>query len=507
MDRLNRSSINMLSSAAGYIVPMFVNLLTIPFLLSGLGDAAYGIQSLVAVIIGYLTFMEMGLDLPVTKLLAEDRAKNDTKAESYLLSTTLQLYGIIGIIGMTVIILLSDVLVLHIFKVPQALIPAALTVFQLAGIGFLGSVGLSWGRAVAMGMQRFDLSYSVSAIVSSVGALGGLGAVYAGYGVIGYVTVRVVLSLMAGPACWLLTYRALPDFRFRWGLHRLTLHRVKAYLGYGILNRVTSSLFSRLDQTLIGAWLGVAAAGVYSVPFMLVNSLGYMIAYMLGFIFPMASELHGLGQMDRLRDIFTRATRFMAALAGLIYIPLFVFGDLILEVWVPGIAQQATSVLRLLALSAYISALTASLTNNIVIGVGKIRQFTVYANIRGLVLGLLCILLIHPFGLKGAGWALVLAGFVDVIYLSKVLHNYLNMSRMELFKSAYLKPLILGVGLAFVSFACRPLAASWVGLGCVFAGLSFSYIIIGYWFGVYGETEKRAVIGILNMISDSFNRA
>jgi len=58
-----------------------------------------------------------------------------------------------------------------------------------------------------------------------------------------------------------------------------------------------------------------------------------------------------------------------------------------------------------------------------------------------------------------------------------------------------------------VSFACRPLAASWVGLGCVFAGLSFSYIIIGYWFGVYGETEKRAVIGILNMISDSFNRA
>ena len=82
MNRIQRSSINMLSSAAGYVIPMFVNLITTPLLLRGLGEAAYGLQSLVAVVIGYLTFMDMGLDLPITKLLAGDHASNTVESEN-----------------------------------------------------------------------------------------------------------------------------------------------------------------------------------------------------------------------------------------------------------------------------------------------------------------------------------------------------------------------------------------------------------------------------------------
>ena len=340
MNRLQRSSVNMLSSAAGYVVPMLVTLVTTPLLLQALGEAAYGLQSLVAVVIGYLTFMDMGLDLPIIKLLAEDRARQDAAAESHLLSTTLQLYAVIGLVGMSGMILLADWLARSVFQVPADLVDQAVTVFRLAGIGFLGSVGMSWGRAVAMGLQRFDLTYSVSVVLSTAGTLIGLGVVYAGYGVVGYVLTRVIFTTLAGPIYFLLTRRLLPGVRFRLGLHRATLRKVSGYLGYGTLNRIVGSLVSRLDQTLLGIWVGVAAAGIYSVPFLLVNSFVYMLAYMLGFIFPMASELQSLGQMDQLRNIFMRASKFNAALAGLIFIPLFVLGDQFLTVWTPSIAAQ-----------------------------------------------------------------------------------------------------------------------------------------------------------------------
>ena len=138
MNRLQRSSINMLSSAAGYVVPMLVNFITTPLLLHAIGEAAYGLQSLVAVIIGYLTFMDMGLDLPIIKLLAEDRARQDADAESHLLSTTVQLYAIIGLAGMLGIMLLADWFVRSVFQVPADLVDQAVLVFRLAGIGFLG---------------------------------------------------------------------------------------------------------------------------------------------------------------------------------------------------------------------------------------------------------------------------------------------------------------------------------------------------------------------------------
>jgi hypothetical protein len=46
MNCLQRSSVNITSSAAGYVVPMLVNLIATPLLLRGLGEAAFGLQSL-----------------------------------------------------------------------------------------------------------------------------------------------------------------------------------------------------------------------------------------------------------------------------------------------------------------------------------------------------------------------------------------------------------------------------------------------------------------------------
>lgn len=500
MNRLQRSSINMLSSVAGYAMPMLISLITTPLLLRGLGETAYGLQSLVGVIVGYLTFMDMGLDLPITKLLAEDRARQDTEAENHLLSTTLQLYGLIGLAGMTAIMLLADLLVQRVFIVPGDLVASATLVFRLAGVGFLGSVALGWGRAVAMGLHRFDLSYSISLAVSVTGTIVGLGMVYAGFGVVGYVLVRVALSVLSGPAYWFLIRRLLPEFRFRWGLHRETLKRVRGYVGFGALMRVTNSLFFRLDQTLIGAWIGVAAAGIYAVPFFAASSLGLMIAYMLGFIFPMTSELQSQGQLDRLRDIFTRATQFITALAGLIFVPLLVLGDLFLALWVPSVAGQAAAVLRLLVFAGYVSTVSASLANNVMSGMGRIRQLTIYTIVRGLALGAWCVLLIRPLGLEGAGWALLLTCSVDVIYLVIVLRRYLQIAPLQLFRRAYLKPMLLGLGFAGLTFLARPFATSWLGLGLVGSVLGLAYIIVGFVIGVFGETEKRAVIGLLQMV-------
>lgn len=496
MNRLQRSSVNMLSSGAGYAVPMLVSFITTPLILRALGEAAFGLQSLAAVIVGYLMFMDMGLDFPIIKLLAEDRARQDANSENRLLCTTLQLYAAIGLVGMVAIMLLADWLARSVFKVPTDLVGQTVIVFRLAGIGFLGSVGMSWGRAVAIGLQRFDLNYSVSVVLSTAGTLIGLGGVYAGYGVVGYVLIRVIFTALAGPIYFILARHLLPAFRFLPGLDRATLRRVSGYVGYGIFLRITSSLVSRLDQTLLGAWVGVAAVGIYAVPFMIANSFGYMIANMLGFIFPITSELQSLGQMDHLRDIFTRASRFIAALAGLIFIPLFILGDSFLAVWTPSIAVQASSVLRLLALAGYIGTLTASLPNNVMMGLGNMRSFTIYATIRAVVLATFCYIFIRGMGLEGAGWALLLTCSVDVIYLIIVVRRYLQIAPLQLFQRAYLKPMLLGIGFASLAFLLRPLATSWLGLGLVGATLAAVYLSAGFASGVFGETEKRVIAGI-----------
>lgn len=496
MSRLYRSSVNMAASATGYVIPLLVTLIATPLLLKWLGVASFGLQSLVAVIIGYFTLMDLGLDLPIMKLLSETRAKNDLQGENRMLSTTLQLYGLIGVAGMLSIMLASAWLPRAVFRVPSDLLPEATLVFRLAGLGFLGSVLTSWGKAVAAGLQRFEIIGFVSCISSVVGVGLGLIVVMLGFGVVGYVLVRVVVSLLTGPAHWMAARRFLPTFEFKWGIDRNALGRVSSYVGYGAVNRIVGSVVGRLDQTLIGIWLGVAAAGVYSVPYLMVTSLGYMAANTLGFLFPMASELQSLGRMDQLRNVFVRATRFVSAVAGMAFVLLFVFADKVLTLWVPTIAVQATPVLRLLTAAVYITTLCSALTNNVLVGIGHMREYTIYAIIRGAVLGALCLLFIRPLGLKGAGWALLLTGIVDLVYLIVVSSKYLQLSPKLLFVSAYLKPMALTAILGLFAFLAQPTIVSWLSLALVTTALSAGYVLIGFTTDVFGETEKRALAGL-----------
>jgi len=236
------------------------------------------------------------------------------------------------------------------------------------------------------------------------------------------------------------------------------------------------------------------------VPFLVSTSLSYMLSYMLGFIFPMASELQSLGEMDRLRDIFLRASRFIAALAGLIFIPLLILGDQFLIVWTPSIAPQAAGVLRLLAIASYIVVLTASLPNNIMVGLGLMRQFTVYTTIRAAVLAIFCVIFIHFFGLIGAGWAILLTTLVDIVYFVIVLRRYLQIPLIKMLRQAYLKPILLGVGFALLTYLARPYTTSWLGLGLAACILVLIYVAAGFVIGLFGDTEKRAIMGLFTLI-------
>ena len=80
----------MIASLLGYAVPMVISMVTTPIVLKALGISAYGLVSLVNVIIGYLTVMDMGLDMPITKYLAEDRAKVGNDSANRMLNNALQ---------------------------------------------------------------------------------------------------------------------------------------------------------------------------------------------------------------------------------------------------------------------------------------------------------------------------------------------------------------------------------------------------------------------------------
>jgi O-antigen/teichoic acid export membrane protein len=163
-------------------------------------------------------------------------------------------------------------------------------------------------------------------------------------------------------------------------------------------------------------------------------------------------------------------------------------------------------VFRLLLLAGYLGILTVALANNVMIGMGHIRAFTIYSLARGFTIAAGCVVLIRPLGIEGAGLSLLMAGAVDVVFLIVTLRR-LHISPAAIFCAAYLRPILLGGGIGGLAILARPLATSWLGLGLVLGWLGLCYVGVGYWIGVFGETEKRAVVGFWQMVKKATSRA
>src|SRR5690606_35927629 len=74
-----------------------VGLLLTPFIIQKLGDAEFGLYTLIGAFVGYITILDFGLGNTVVRLVAKYRAEKDREGEENFLATTLIIYGVISV--------------------------------------------------------------------------------------------------------------------------------------------------------------------------------------------------------------------------------------------------------------------------------------------------------------------------------------------------------------------------------------------------------------------------
>lgn len=484
-----QTTINMLSGAAGYVFPMLINLLSAPYILDTLGEEAYGLQVLANVVIGYLIVAEMGLDIPITHQIAKHHVKNETKSQSRFIVATLKIYCLIGIAGMIALFLGTDNLV-SILEVPQHLTGKAHYIFILCGIGFWGSVINMWGKAIFNGFQRYDIANGVSIFNNLFGVIFGVIAVWYGLGVVGFFAARVLGFIISCVVYIVLIKIYILKFSIWPIVDKIIWDQLKKKIGYGFVLRISGMVFSKLDQVLIGAWIGVSAVTVFSFPILLATAISGLISSITHFSFPMVSAMLSNDSSDSINIFFIRITKFIACISIMLFTPFIVYGDKILSLWLnPLIAEEGGKVMLLLMVSYLINSCTNIGINSFIMGMGLLKYFTYYSAIRGLLLSIGFLTLIKPFGLNGAGISYVFALFVDLFFVVYTLDKKLKLRFSTLFSQAYLKPLIVGLPLGLSMIFARSFINTWSELLLYIFLFESMFIILAYIMGIIDDSE------------------
>lgn len=413
---------NGLANLLGGVLPALVTVITTPFVVNTLGESSYGVLTLITAIIGYFAIIDINITAGSVKYVAEHHATGNTRLRNQTLTSGFAVYLLIGLVGAGLILLFSDTLINRVFAVPETLRMEAETTLQLAAFGFLFGQMQIYLNSVPQAIRRYDQSALSESIFGVLTPLSAVLVLWLGYGLFEVVAVRIVASILNILLLGKIIRRLMPDIAFVLP-DRQTLSALGRFSGFAYLNRLATVAYAQGDKLILGALVSMNALTHYAIPFMLVNRV-FSLSYRLGSVmFPVASALAAKREIDRLRELYLYAARYVFFINCALAVLLMTLAHEILLYWIgPSLAASGTSIMLLITLASLVDSLTnaPSLVND---GLGKPHITGSFAISRAVLGVSLTLLLVNLYGLMGAAFAQLITSAVMACLFVAYVHG------------------------------------------------------------------------------------
>jgi O-antigen/teichoic acid export membrane protein len=425
-------------SLIGTVLPMFAALAAVPWLMHYMGQERLGVLSLVWVVVGYFSFLDMGLGRAVTVAVAAARSggQHAVADELHVLGSASVLLMVVGVV-MAVVLGICVIL----WGIP----------FKLSSMALVAEV--RW--ALLWTLPSLPLLLLSSAFR---GHLEGVGAFRA----LNMLRIPTGILLVAGPCLTAyfspsLVWACLSIFLVRvlhlfvlWALtaneigHGMTvmpavllrhgtlpwLRRLLSFGGWVTVSNVVGPVIVYVDRFVIGATLAASAVAVYAVPFDMVSRLPVLVAALCSVLLPELARLSSLasasdpGALRQAHQLVWRSSIFSAVVVALLVAMGALVAPWALTMWLGAdFAQQSTTVTQILLLAFGVNAI-AQIPFTALQAVGKVRAVALLHSAELIPYAVLVFFAISWFGLVGAAWAWLFRSIVDYGALAWMWHRH-----------------------------------------------------------------------------------
>ena len=424
-------------SLLGTILPMLAGLIAIPFLMRYLGQERLGVLSLIWVIVGYFSFLDMGLGRAVTVAVASCRSDPSSGR-----ANELHIVGTASVLLATVGCAVAFFLGLGVlgFGVPVRLSsPDFSQEAQRAVLWMLPSLPLlllsSALRGHLEGLAEFRV-LNLLRIPTGVMLVAGpcLAALYSPHLMWASISILLVRLVHLWVLIWLVaTTMELHSLPFVKALLRASssawLRRLLGFGGWVTVSNIVGPIIVYVDRFVIGAVVAAASVALYAVPFDVVSRLPILVAALCSVLLPELARLsrgvqHQPDNMGRIRSLVRRSSVLSAAVVAALVLVGCLATPWALRVWLgPAFEAQSTLITQILLLAFGVNAV-AQIPFTALQAAGRVRSVALLHVVELLPYGALLYLAISWLGIEGAAWASLLRSVIDYLVLSWMWHRH-----------------------------------------------------------------------------------
>jgi O-antigen/teichoic acid export membrane protein len=324
---------NSIWNVTGSALPAIAALASVPLLIGALGVEGYGIVVIVSSVIGYFAILDINMSAGAIKFLAESHASGDRHRFSETFWFGACFYGLLGIVGATMIFFGADWLVERLFDLPEATQASSSLALKIGALGFALTQAQHYLIVVPQALQRFDRSAQSEAFFGILVNIASVIVALAGGGIAGVIAVRVGVSALNALYLVYLLHRLELHITLRWPGRELR-RALMSFSAYAYLSKLASTMHQHGDKLIIGALAGPAALTFYTVPVTLANRILGLTYRISSVIYPRVSALAATGKMDELQPIYVGTMRYVTYINLIALGMIILAGDEFLRRWV-----------------------------------------------------------------------------------------------------------------------------------------------------------------------------
>jgi O-antigen/teichoic acid export membrane protein len=480
---------NTLLNLIGQAVPLLVGIGTIPFIICGLGTERFGILSLAWVVLGYFSIFDLGLGRATTKYVAEALGKGEEDKVSRLVWTAVTVQAVLGLLGTTISIGITPLLVERVLSVPPELAGEIKTTFYLLALSI--SVVLISGSFSGLleAKQRFDLLNAVRIPSSALTFLLPLIGIISGLQLPGIVILIFVSRCAALSALLVLCLRIFPPLR-KISPSVAFLPDLISYGSWITASNALGPIILYLDRFLIGALLTMSDVARYTVPFEVTTRLGIIPSSLVMALFPAFSTM-GTTHMEDLHRLYVRSIKYLILGAGPIVLVLVTFANNILRLWIGAdFAQQSTSVFQILLLGALVGML-APISGSLLQGLGRPDILPkLYLVEMPLNIGLVWFL-VKTVGITGAALSFAFRALLETIVLFVLSSKFIQLPYTSFVEKGLWRS--IGVLLGFGAMLWVTSLISLFLFQVSFVAIAIISALVITWWYVLDQMDKKLI--------------
>ena len=316
-------------------IAMLAGLIYTPQMLKMMGGSEYGLYTLAMSIIGYLSFLGLGLESALIRFTAKYVALKDEDSVQKLGGMFIVIYSIIA----TVTLICGFIVSNHLGLFAKTLTSVEMGKLKILVLVLTINLAISFPMGVFGGVitahEKFNFRKIVSIVREMALPIVTLLFLHLGYRSVGLVVIHTIFNMLVLVSDFIYARKVLgfkPKFaRFKTGL----LKEVFQYTIFIFIGTIVDRISNSTNSMVLAATSGTVAVGVFNIAMQLYNYYLNFASSIGSFFFPRIVGMTFTNATDEeVSDLFIKVGRIQLYVIALICSGFVIFGRDFINLWI-----------------------------------------------------------------------------------------------------------------------------------------------------------------------------